>query len=99
MTTRNLNRTWRDVVRIQYTLDVDADVPFPLQYIIHAPEWNESLVIDIPNKVPVETIHRSISNFVRETHRKPEPTYQDEKLSIRARIRQPNPFEPKNKTP
>jgi hypothetical protein len=38
MRTRNLNKTWYDVVVDQYTADFEADVPFPVRYLINTPE-------------------------------------------------------------
>ncbi|RHZ45705.1 uncharacterized protein CDV56_101066 [Aspergillus thermomutatus] len=86
MTNRNLNKTWRDVVFDQYAADFNADVPFPLRYLIHTPERKKDIFIEIPTKIPVTTFRCSILTFFRAKHLESDPTYQDENISIRARV-------------
>lgn len=86
MTTRNLNKTWRDVVFAQYAADLEADVLFPLRYLIHASEWNKDIFIEIPENASVKTFRHSIFNLFRVKHVEPEPDYQDENISVRARV-------------
>ena len=86
MTTRNLNKTWRDVVFAQYAADLEADVPFPLRYLINACEWKKDIFIEIPNKISVNTFRRSILNFFNAKRVEPEPDYQNENISVRARV-------------
>lgn len=61
MTTRSLHKTWRQVLCAEYASDFAPDVPFPIRYSIHTPHWKKALAIEIPNKVPAEAIHRSLS--------------------------------------
>ncbi|KAK4157642.1 hypothetical protein C8A00DRAFT_11545 [Chaetomidium leptoderma] len=66
MTTRNLNRTWRDTVFAQYAADhaaVDDHIPFPLRYLIHAPEWKRDIFIEIPDKIDVAVFRRAVLEF------------------------------------
>lgn len=86
MTSRNLNKTWRDVVFDQYAADFDADVPFPVRYLIHTPEWNKDIFIETSTKIPVSTFRHSVLTFVRAKRREPDPAYQDENISVRARV-------------
>lgn len=85
MTTRNLNRTWRDIVFAQYATDYEADVPFPIRYLIYTPQWKQDIFINVPNKIEVKTFRRSILTFFRAFHTSSDPTYQDEHISIRPR--------------
>lgn len=86
MTSRNLNKTWRDVVFDQYAADFNADVPFPVRYLIHTPEWNKDIFIETPTKIPVSTYRRSVLTFVRAKRLESDPAYQDENISVRARV-------------
>ncbi|RLL97438.1 hypothetical protein CFD26_106596 [Aspergillus turcosus] len=86
MTTRNLNKTWRDVVFDQYAADFDADVPFPIRYLINTPEWKKDIFIEIPTKIPVATFRRSVLTFVRAKCLDSDPGYRDENISVRARV-------------
>jgi hypothetical protein len=86
MTTRNLNKTWRDVVVDQYAADFDADVPFPVRYLINADVWKKDIFIEIPTKIPVETLRRSVLTFVRAKRLDSDPAYRDENISVRARV-------------
>lgn len=87
MTTRNLNRTWRDVVFAQYAADYEADAPFPYRYLIHARQWNRDIIISIPQKIDLRTFKRSIANFFKTLHTAEDPTYQDENISLWSRKR------------
>jgi hypothetical protein len=79
MTTRYLNKTWRDVVFDRYAADFDADVPFPVRYLIHTPEWKKDIFIEVPTKIPVATFRRSILTFVRAKRLDSDPAYRGEK--------------------
>lgn len=85
MTTRNLNKTWRDIVFAQYAADFDADVPFPVRYLINADVWKKDIFIEIPTKIPVETLRRSVLTF-RAKRLNSDPAYRDENISVRARV-------------
>lgn len=37
MTSCTLNAKWRDTIFTQYAADLEADVPFPVRYLINAP--------------------------------------------------------------
>ncbi|KAI2622427.1 hypothetical protein GGR54DRAFT_63548 [Hypoxylon sp. NC1633] len=87
MTTRNLNKTWRDVVFQQYTADHDAEAPFPLRYLINAREWHKDIWIEVPNRIDVRTFRRSVLNFVV-SKRGADPVFSDEHISVRPRISQ-----------
>lgn len=43
MTTRNLNKPWRDVVFDQYAAGFDANVPFSVRYPINAEVWKKNM--------------------------------------------------------
>ncbi|KAG2003844.1 hypothetical protein GB937_009336 [Aspergillus fischeri] len=86
MTTRNLNRTWRDVVFAQYAADLEADEPFPIRYLINAPEWKKDIFISVPKKISLEDYRRSVHTFCRTKYRDPDPAFEDKNLSIRARV-------------
>ncbi|GFF45075.1 hypothetical protein IFM46972_07706 [Aspergillus udagawae] len=75
MTTRNLNKTWYDVVVDQYTTDFEADVPFP-----------KDIFIEIPAKILVATLRRSVWTFVRAKRLDSDPAYRDDNISVRARV-------------
>lgn len=85
MTTRNLNQTWRDVVFQQYARDHAADVPFPVRYLIHAPEWHKDIFIEIPTKIDERTLRRSVLDFAV-SRRGAEPVFSNEYISVRPRV-------------
>lgn len=85
MTTRNLNRTWRDVIFAQYAADYDANVPFPVSYLIKAVQWNRDIIITVPSKIDLQTYRRSVRNFFL-TKRGADPVYRDEHISVKPRV-------------
>lgn len=87
MTSRNLNKTWRDVVWDQYAQDLEADVPFPVRYLIHAAQWRRDIFITIPSKIDSRTLRRAVLEFVKERRREPDPVWNGEHISVRARVR------------
>lgn len=91
MTTRNLNRTWREVVWEQYAIDLEADVAFPVCYLIHAPQWKRDIFITIPSKIPYETFRRAVLDFLTAVlrPRKVDPLWENEYISVRPRIKPP----------
>lgn len=86
MTTRNLNRTWRDVLFEQYKLDHDADVAFPVRYLLHNPQFSVDLFYEIPVKIHPDDFRRSILAFHRATKHSDRPEYADQNISIRQRF-------------
>jgi hypothetical protein len=85
MTTRNLNRTWRDVVFAQYKEDHDADLPFPVRYLITAREWKKDIWIEVPSKIEVRAFQTAVLNFCR-MRRHNDPIYQGQHISVRPRV-------------
>ncbi|KAM0436664.1 hypothetical protein ACHAPT_002373 [Fusarium lateritium] len=85
MTTRNLNETWRDVAFRTYAQDHQDDVPFPVSYLIWAPEWKKDLIIKVSNKVEVKAFRHSVLQFAIKM-RFQEPVYDDEYISVRPRV-------------
>ncbi|EAW20288.1 uncharacterized protein NFIA_099220 [Aspergillus fischeri NRRL 181] len=79
-------KTWRDVVFDQYAADFDVDVPFPVRYLINADVWKKDIFIEIPTKIPVETLRRSVLTFVCAKRLDSDPAYRDENISVRARV-------------
>ncbi|KAK6066105.1 hypothetical protein SCUP515_10852 [Seiridium cupressi] len=92
MTTRNLNRTWRDVVWAQYAADLEADVPFPVRYLIHSPQWKCDIMITIPSKIEYQTFRRAVLDFAITVRpqRQTEPIWEGEHISVRPRRRPPS---------
>ncbi|KAK6196707.1 hypothetical protein LQW54_011275 [Pestalotiopsis sp. IQ-011] len=88
MTSRNLNKTWRDVVWDQYAQDLEADVPFPVRYLIHAAQWRRDIFITIPSKIDTRTLRRAVLEFVKARRREPDPLWDGEYISVRACVRQ-----------
>lgn len=86
MTTRNLNKTWRDVIFAQYAADLESNEPFPIRYLINAPEWSRDIYIRVPEKVSLEAYRHSVLTFCRAKFRDNDPTYEDENLSIKPRV-------------
>lgn len=84
MTTRNLNTTWRDVVFTQYAADYEADVPFPVTYLINVPEWKQDILIKIPKKIDLKTLRKSVLDFCRAA-RGADPIYDGEHISVQPR--------------
>jgi hypothetical protein len=86
MTSRNLNQTWRDVIFKQYAADHEADVPFPVTYLINVPEWKQDIRIKIPQKIDLKTFKHSVLDFLRATGGE-DPVYDGEHISVRPRKR------------
>ncbi|KAB8074272.1 hypothetical protein BDV29DRAFT_156751 [Aspergillus leporis] len=86
MTTRNLNRAWRDVIFAQYAADLEANEPFSIRYLVNAPEWKKDIFIDVPERISLEDYRCSVPTFCRAKYRDPNPAYEDENLSVRARV-------------
>ncbi|KAF5701391.1 hypothetical protein FMUND_13889 [Fusarium mundagurra] len=85
MTTRNLNKTWRDVVFEQYQADLEADSPFPIRYLIFVYQWKKDIFISIPNKIEIMTFRRAIFDFACSRNREEDPTFSNEYISVRPR--------------
>lgn len=90
MTTRNLNTTWRDIVFKQYDADFEADVPFPVRYLINIPVVyglpGRDIWIEIRTKIDPKTLKNAILAFVLATREVGDPTYQDDHISVRPRL-------------
>ncbi|KLP04753.1 uncharacterized protein FFB20_09918 [Fusarium fujikuroi] len=86
MTSRNLNKTWRDIVFEQYEADHAADVPFPIHYLIYGDQWKTDIIIDIPNKIDVHVFRQALLHAASSRRLEKDPAYKDDLLSIRARI-------------
>ncbi|KAF4976745.1 hypothetical protein FZEAL_6623 [Fusarium zealandicum] len=84
MTSRNLNQTWRDVIFQQYAADLEADVPFPVSYLIFAREWNSDIIINTPSKIDLRTYKNAIRDFCV-ARRHVDPAFSNEYISVRAR--------------
>lgn len=90
MTTRNLNTTWRDIVYNQYAADLEADVPFPVRYLINIPLVyglpGRDIWIEIQSKIDLRTLKKAIFVFYRATRDVGDPTYRDDRISVRPRL-------------
>ena len=86
MTTRNLNKTWRDVVFQQYEADHAADVPFPIRYLIWADQWKRDIFIEISNKIEVPVFRQALLRAFSSRRLLPDPAYEDDLIRIRARV-------------
>ncbi|KAH6949999.1 hypothetical protein FAVG1_07982 [Fusarium avenaceum] len=86
MTSRNLNKTWRDVVFEQYEEDHAADVPFPVTYLINATQWKKDIFIEIPTKIDVPVFRQALLHAVRSRRLQDDPAYEDDLIKIRARV-------------
>lgn len=92
MTTRNLNKTWRDVVFQQYAADLEADVPFPVRYLINIPVVyglpGRDIWIEIPSKVDLKILKNAILAFMLATRDVGDPTYDGDHITVRPRLPQ-----------
>lgn len=92
MTTRNLNKTWRDVVFKQYAADLEADVPYPVRYLINIPVVyglpGRDIWIEIPSKIDLKTLKNAVLAFMLATRDIGDPTYNDDHIAVRARLPQ-----------
>ncbi|KAF4987815.1 hypothetical protein FGRMN_10131 [Fusarium graminum] len=86
MTSRNLNKTWRDVIFEQYEKDYAANVPFPVRYLIWANNWKRDIFIEIPNKIDTHVFRQAVIHSVRTRIREDDPAYEDDLIKIRARV-------------
>lgn len=86
MTSRNLNKTWRDIVFEQYEADYAADVPFPIRYLIYGNQWKRDIVIEIPTKIYVPVFRQALLHAASSRRLENDPTYEDDLIEVRARI-------------
>jgi hypothetical protein len=86
MTTRNLNQTWRDIVFKQYAADYEADVPFPVRYLIKASPWNKDVFINIPNKIEIRTLRHAVRDWHLARRNEDDPAFSNEFVTVEARI-------------
>ncbi|KAH7261652.1 hypothetical protein BKA59DRAFT_519 [Fusarium tricinctum] len=86
MTSRNLNKTWRDIVFEQYEADYAADVPFPVRYLIYGDQWKRDIVIEIPTKIEVPVFRQALLHAASSRRLENDPAYEDHLIKVRARI-------------
>ena len=84
MTSRNLNTTWRDTIFAQYAADLEADVPFPVRYLINAPPWRD-IFITVPERIDLRAYKNAVLAFYKDRRCSEDPTYEDEHISVRPR--------------
>jgi hypothetical protein len=84
MTSRNLNTTWRDTIFKQYAADFEADVPYPVRYLINAPPWKD-IFITVPEKIDLRAYKNAGFTFYKLRRCSEDPTYEDEHISVRPR--------------
>jgi hypothetical protein len=84
MTSRNLNTTWRDTIFKQYAADFEADVPYPVRYLINAPPWKD-IFITVPEKIDPRAYKNAVFTFYKAKRCSEDPTHEDEKISVRPR--------------
>jgi hypothetical protein len=84
MTSRNLNTTWRDTIFTQYATDLEADVPFPVRYLINAPPWKD-IFITVREKIDLRAYKNAVFAFYKEKRCCVDPTYEGEHISVRPR--------------
>ncbi|KAF5974115.1 hypothetical protein FCOIX_8450 [Fusarium coicis] len=84
MTSRNLNKTWRDIVFEQYEADHAADVPFPIHYLIYGDQWKTDIIIHIPNKIDVLVFRQALLHAASSRRLEKDPTYEDDLIKVRA---------------
>lgn len=86
MTSRNLSQNWRDVVFKQYEQDHEAEVPFPVRYLINAPQWKKDIFIEIPTKIAVPVFCQAVLHFASTRRLADDPAYEDNLIKFRARV-------------
>lgn len=84
MTSPNLNTTWRDTIFTQYAADLEADVPFPVRYLINAPPWRD-IFITVPKRIDLGAYKNAVFAFHKEKRCCEDPTYEGEHISVRPR--------------
>ncbi|KAJ4259660.1 hypothetical protein NW762_007590 [Fusarium torreyae] len=85
MTSRNLNKTWRDVIFEQYAADLEADSPFPYSYLIHIPEWKKDFFFDIPEKIEIQVFKKAVHKFHVSIREAKDLNFEGEHISVRPR--------------
>ncbi|CAJ0538659.1 Ff.00g066630.m01.CDS01 [Fusarium sp. VM40] len=86
MTSRNLNKTWRDIVFEQYEADYVADVPFRIRYLIYGDQWRRNIIIEIPTKINVPVFRQALLHAASSRRLENDPAYEDDLIKVRARI-------------
>lgn len=85
MTTRNLNKTWRDVLFQQYEQDYAEDVPFPVRYLLNVPEHHQDLWWEIREKIEPGTFRQAIFAWYQATRNTDNLTYEDQHIGVTIR--------------
>ncbi|KAG7416466.1 hypothetical protein Forpe1208_v005573 [Fusarium oxysporum f. sp. rapae] len=86
MTSRNLNKTWRDIVFEQYEADYAADVHFPIRYLIYGDQWKRDIFIEIPTKINVPVFRQALLHAASSRRLEDDPAYEDDLIKVRARV-------------
>ncbi|KAI1400131.1 hypothetical protein F4819DRAFT_462601 [Hypoxylon fuscum] len=83
MTTKVLNKSWFDTLQDQYQQDLEAEIVFPLTYILYYKRWDRDLHYEIKHKISVQEFHTSLVAFHRShTTLEDDPSYQDQSIKI-----------------
>ena len=85
MTSRNLNKTWRDVLIQQYRQDLADNAPFPIRYLINVPERRRDLWWEIHEKIEPATFQQSIFAWYFATRGTDTLAYEDQHVKVTAR--------------
>lgn len=89
MTSRNLNRTWREVVCKQYAADLEVNVPIPLRYLISVPMIyglpGQDIWIEVPSKIDLKPYKNALLAITLATRHVGDPMYSDEHITVQPR--------------
>lgn len=85
MTTRNLNKTWRDVLIQQYEQDLTENAPFPIRYLIHLPEHHKDLWWEIRERIEPNIFRQAIFAWYQATRGTDNLEYEDGHLKVTIR--------------
>lgn len=86
MTTRNLNKTWLDVITAQYKQDFSDSVEFPIRYLLHNPLHKADLYYEIPYSVEPAVFKKSLIDFHIYTRAHGYQEFQDENIKVWKRV-------------
>jgi hypothetical protein len=85
MTTRNMNKTWRDILIQQYEQDYADNAPFPIRYLINVPEHGHDLWWEIDSRIEPATFRQAILAWHLATRGINNPAYEDENIRVTTR--------------
>lgn len=66
MTTKNLNRTNRDIILSEYISDLATNASHPVRYLIFDKKFTQDIFYEIHQPVDPEVLKRALNQYIKE---------------------------------